>query len=816
MDRSLIVGDVVKRNAHETMSGTVVQTSTTATLLKPKRWPQAHSDTLDGSALESCRIGNYSLEDVLHGVNTDDLVPSSRYNLDQFVLYKSWIGRIVSKWEDFYVRLSNNSVVVPEDPEDLDVSSFGDPSGDLPAVGDFVETRKSNLRRGRWVYGAYNANIEPYGYIADIRTTSLEVDWLTFKLGGVTSPDADVPPPVTVDQDILESGELVVYDRRKRARVADEMKRLDLDTFMGDAVRFRDPAGAAVKYNAFDRIPRTDTLGFDVNTMKVVKCNTLVTVLWQDLTTSSIPSTQLIPYLDIASDEEIWPGELIGARKSNTSAGSGGKFDKYGVAQSINARDRIARVRWFTNPSALFLDDEAEIMDPEAVTGPLGEEVEEVSLYDVQTLPGMSMRLGDLVALRPSHNQAPRNGYKSQIHEQVEGLLNASDTIDWFGEVIELGLDGLLTIRLAASSNVRDIRVPWEFTFRVYSTDYDDPEVDDDDMDEEMSDEDYTDEDTDEDMPEVVEVQGEDGQWRDLVDVGDEDLEDWMTDEEHGEAAPDDADEQPPEVNGVVSQDNDEGMTDALEPVPENVLAVLPIPQQQQSVAAVSPSAFSYKSMFEGEGKLPAPEQFAILETSPPADHHFSSRTPVTNAVRTKRIQREYRILQDSLPEGIYVRTWESALDLIRVLILGPLDTPYGYAPFVIDLYLDHNYPHQPPQAFFHSWTHGTGPINPNLYEDGKICLSLLGTWPGDERNETWNPLNSTILQLVVSLVGLVFVKEPFYSKYNCIIPVVYPTLQNNMLTQIVQTKRATKLELAPLKLAYRLPSTPNAHTSTL
>jgi ubiquitin-conjugating enzyme E2 O len=130
-----------------------------------------------------------------------------------------------------------------------------------------------------------------------------------------------------------------------------------------------------------------------------------------------------------------------------------------------------------------------------------------------------------------------------------------------------------------------------------------------------------------------------------------------------------------------------------------------------------------------------------------------------------RRIGKEHKILSTSLPPNIFVRTWESRLDLLRVLIIGPNDTPYEYAPFVIDFHIPSTYPQTPPEAFFHSWTNGNGPVNPNLYEDGKICLSLLGTWHTDERNESWSPAKSTLLQVLVSIMGLVLVKEPYYNE---------------------------------------------------
>ena len=70
----------------------------------------------------------------------------------------------------------------------------------------------------------------------------------------------------------------------------------------------------------------------------------------------------------------------------------------------------------------------------------------------------------------------------------------------------------------------------------------------------------------------------------------------------------------------------------------------------------------------------------------------------------------------------------------------------------------------QPPVGYFHSWTAGIGRVNPNLYEDGKICLSLLGTWHAEKRGEGWSAAGSSVLQLLVSLMGLVLVREPWYS----------------------------------------------------
>ena len=43
--------------------------------------------------------------------------------------------------------------------------------------------------------------------------------------------------------------------------------------------------------------------------------------------------------------------------------------------------------------------------------------------------------------------------------------------------------------------------------------------------------------------------------------------------------------------------------------------------------------------------------------------------------------------------------------------------------------------------------------FNPNLYNCGKVCLSLLGTWSG-AKGETWDPSASSTLQVPTLLLG--------------------------------------------------------------
>lgn len=54
--------------------------------------------------------------------------------------------------------------------------------------------------------------------------------------------------------------------------------------------------------------------------------------------------------------------------------------------------------------------------------------------------------------------------------------------------------------------------------------------------------------------------------------------------------------------------------------------------------------------------------------------------------------------------------------------------------------------------------------LNPNLYETGKVCLSLLNTWTG-KGNEIWHSSSSSILQVLVSIQGLVLNANPYFNE---------------------------------------------------
>jgi hypothetical protein len=96
-------------------------------------------------------------------------------------------------------------------------------------------------------------------------------------------------------------------------------------------------------------------------------------------------------------------------------------------------------------------------------------------------------------------------------------------------------------------------------------------------------------------------------------------------------------------------------------------------------------------------------------------------------------------------------------MDKMRALITGPEDTPYYGGCFIFDVYFPDDYPNVPPLMELETTGGGVARFNPNLYADGKVCLSLLGTWHGGDESEKWRPGQSSLFQVLLSLQVCMF-----------------------------------------------------------
>lgn len=132
------------------------------------------------------------------------------------------------------------------------------------------------------------------------------------------------------------------------------------------------------------------------------------------------------------------------------------------------------------------------------------------------------------------------------------------------------------------------------------------------------------------------------------------------------------------------------------------------------------------------------------------------------------RIISEISSLKKNLPinwdTSIVMRTSKSNLNFVSFIISGPKDTPYENGLFEFHAYFPDNYPNVVPKVLLKTTGNGSVRFNPNLYNCGKVCLSLLGTWSGDQ-GESWNPQLSTFLQVLISIQSLILVEQPYFNE---------------------------------------------------
>ena len=132
------------------------------------------------------------------------------------------------------------------------------------------------------------------------------------------------------------------------------------------------------------------------------------------------------------------------------------------------------------------------------------------------------------------------------------------------------------------------------------------------------------------------------------------------------------------------------------------------------------------------------------------------------------RIMSELSSLKKNLPlywdSSVLIRIIPTNMNLITFLITGPKDTPYHNGLFEFHAYFPDGYPNIVPQVLINTTDNGRVRFNPNLYANGKVCLSLLGTWSGAQ-GESWIPKLSTFFQVIISIQSLILVDEPYFNE---------------------------------------------------
>jgi ubiquitin-protein ligase len=169
--------------------------------------------------------------------------------------------------------------------------------------------------------------------------------------------------------------------------------------------------------------------------------------------------------------------------------------------------------------------------------------------------------------------------------------------------------------------------------------------------------------------------------------------------------------------------------------------------------------------------------------------------TPMIPRDTIKRLIKDVRgIIKNPLvSNGIYYKHHDENMMRGYALILGPEDTVYadGYYFFEIDYPAD--YPYRPPKVTFKT-NQDRIRFHPNLYSSGKVCLSMLNTW----RGEQWTSCQ-TISSILLTMCTL-FTKNPLLNEPG--VNIGHPDMDR--YNDIIEYKN---IEIAILNIVAKHPS---------
>lgn len=136
----------------------------------------------------------------------------------------------------------------------------------------------------------------------------------------------------------------------------------------------------------------------------------------------------------------------------------------------------------------------------------------------------------------------------------------------------------------------------------------------------------------------------------------------------------------------------------------------------------------------------------------------------ITKASQKRLLKDVVELLKNPLSDqGIYYLHDEENILSGYAMIIGPENTPYENGIYMFNFTFPSNYPYSPPTLKYMT-NDGNTRFNPNLYRNGKVCLSILNTWRGEQWTSC-QTIRSVLLTLITVLNDTPLINEPGISK---------------------------------------------------
>jgi ubiquitin-protein ligase len=124
------------------------------------------------------------------------------------------------------------------------------------------------------------------------------------------------------------------------------------------------------------------------------------------------------------------------------------------------------------------------------------------------------------------------------------------------------------------------------------------------------------------------------------------------------------------------------------------------------------------------------------------------------------------QIIKNPLSEnGIYYVHDENDILTGYAMIVGPSETPYFGGYYFFKFKFPNNYPYAPPVVTYCTNRNNIR-FNPNLYKCGKVCVSLLNTWSGEQWTSC-QTISTILLTLCTLLCKDPLLNEPGVTQHH-------------------------------------------------
>lgn len=139
-----------------------------------------------------------------------------------------------------------------------------------------------------------------------------------------------------------------------------------------------------------------------------------------------------------------------------------------------------------------------------------------------------------------------------------------------------------------------------------------------------------------------------------------------------------------------------------------------------------------------------------------------------------KRVSADLLDLQKEIysESGIYYSANESNVYEGYALVFGPVGTPYEMCPMFYKVDIPKSYPFDPPAFKFLTYD-GKTRFHPNMYVEGKVCLSILHTWNGPKWVSTMR-LSTVLVSLQSIMDNNPLKHEPGYNQNDSLLHETY------------------------------------------